>query len=439
MAAKTGQRLDPNQELIGQGLANILGAIGRSYPVSGSFSRSAVNLGAGAVTGMSSVFTSLVVVATLLFFTPLLYHIPQSVLAAVIMMAVVGLINVKGFVHTYRAQRYDGVIAVITFFCTLAFAPELDRGIMIGVVLSIGHYLYRNSRPSLAALSLHPDRSLRDAQRHGLQECKNIAVVRFEGPLFFANTSYLEDQINEHIKGKPELRHILLPANGINEIDASGEEALSLIVEQIRERGLEISLSGLNENVLDLMKRTHLLEKIGEDHIFPTMMVALKSIHARAHVGSTEEECPLLKVTFLHPDMFEVGKPVLRDFRVLFLSRDEEHAKGLIKSLRRKGIDVALSVDPEVALRMMRNRFHEVVVMDTVAEPNEEVLLREFCSDWPEAQLIVLGGTESADVAFKLGQCGAYEYLQRDCAVEDLVKTINRAVYDARMRDAERG
>ncbi|MBF0574257.1 MAG: SulP family inorganic anion transporter, partial [Desulfamplus sp.] len=133
MAAKTGQRLDPNQELIGQGVANILGAIGKSYPTSGSFSRSAVNLQAGAVTGLSSVFTSFVVVITMLFLTPLLYHLPQSVLASVIMMAVIGLINVSGFVHAWRAQWYDGAISVITFIATLAFAPHLDKGIMVGV------------------------------------------------------------------------------------------------------------------------------------------------------------------------------------------------------------------------------------------------------------------------------------------------------------------
>jgi sulfate permease, SulP family len=114
MAAKTGQRLDPNQELIGQGLGNILGSIGKSYPTSGSFSRSAVNLASGAVTGFSSVFTSLAVVIVLIFFTPLLYHLPQSVLAAVIMMAVIGLINVSGFIHAWHAQWYDGAISIIS-------------------------------------------------------------------------------------------------------------------------------------------------------------------------------------------------------------------------------------------------------------------------------------------------------------------------------------
>ncbi|MCP4670226.1 MAG: sodium-independent anion transporter, partial [Desulfobacula sp.] len=123
MAAKTGQKLDPNQELIGQGLGNIIGAFGQSYAVSGSFSRSAVNLQTNAVTGVSSVITSLMVALTLLFFTPLLYHLPQAVLAAVIMMAVIGLVNASGFIHAWKAKRADGIISVISFVCTLYFAP----------------------------------------------------------------------------------------------------------------------------------------------------------------------------------------------------------------------------------------------------------------------------------------------------------------------------
>ncbi|MFN2365894.1 MAG: SulP family inorganic anion transporter, partial [Desulfurivibrionaceae bacterium] len=151
MAAQTGQKLDPNQELIGQGLANMVGSIGSSYAVSGSFSRSAVNLQAGAVSGISSVVTSLMVVITLLFFTPLLYHLPQAVLAAVIMMAVIGLLNVKGFVHAWRAQWYDGVIAVFSFLVTLYFAPHLDKGIMVGVALCMAVFLYKSMRPVVAS------------------------------------------------------------------------------------------------------------------------------------------------------------------------------------------------------------------------------------------------------------------------------------------------
>ena len=178
MAGKTGQRLDPNQELIGQGLANILGAIGKSYPTSGSFSRSAVNLQAGAVTGLSSVFTGITVVITLFFFTPLLYHLPQSVLAAVIMMAVIGLLNVSGFVHAYQAQWYDGAISIISFFATLAFAPHLDKGIMVGVVLSLCVFLYKSMRPKLASLSRHADEALRCASHPRSQGMR----IRGHGP-----------------------------------------------------------------------------------------------------------------------------------------------------------------------------------------------------------------------------------------------------------------
>lgn len=299
MAAKTGQRLDPNQELIGQGLGNILGAMGKSYPTSGSFSRSAVNLQSGAVSGMSSVFTSLTVVIALLFFTPLLYHLPQSVLAAVIMMAVIGLINVSGFVHAWEAQWYDGAIAIISFVFTLAFAPHLDRGIMIGVVLSLLVFLYKSMRPKMAFLSRDDDQVLRCTTNHGLMECKYVALLRFEGPLFFANASYLEDQVAEIMLKKKTLRHIILVSNGINDIDASGEETLSLLVDRIRSAGIDISLSGVNETVMKVLKRTHFIEKVGEDHIYPTMEKAIQSVHEKAHAGGEEEVCPLLTACHL--------------------------------------------------------------------------------------------------------------------------------------------
>ena len=301
MAAKTGQRLDPNQELIGQGLGNIIGAMGKSYPVSGSFSRSAVNLQSGAVTGLSSVFTSLVVVIALLFFTPLLYHLPQSVLAAVIMMAVIGLINVSGFVHAWEAQWYDGAIAIVSFLCTLVFAPHLDRGIMVGVVLSLLVYLYKSMRPKMAFLSRGEDQAFRCATDRGLKECDYIAMLRFDGSLFFANSSYLEDQIADVMARKRKLKHIILVSNGINDIDASGEETLSLLVDRIRSANIDVSLSGVNETVLKVLKRTHFVEKIGEHHLYPTMEKAIQSIHGETHKDGEEKICPLLTVCRLTP------------------------------------------------------------------------------------------------------------------------------------------
>ena len=296
MAAKTGQRLDPNRELIGQGLANICGAVAKSYPTSGSFSRSAVNLQTGAVSGLSSVFTSLAVVVVLLFFTPLFYHLPQSVLAAIIMMAVVGLINFKGFIHAWQAQWYDGAISIITFIATLVFAPHLDRGILIGASLSILVFLYKSMRPKVVDLSLDVDRTLHDAVASGLKECRYIDVVRFDGPLFFANASYLEDQIRNRRRSKKDLKHIIISAGSISDIDSSGEEALSLTIDRVRSAGIDISLSSVNRAVMKVLRQTHLIVKIGEDHIYPTIEDAINAVHEITHRGGEETDCPLKTV-----------------------------------------------------------------------------------------------------------------------------------------------
>ncbi|MBL7191680.1 SulP family inorganic anion transporter [bacterium] len=304
MAVKTGQRLDPNQELIGQGLANIAGAFSQSYPVSGSFSRSAVNLQAGAITGLSNAFSSLVVLITLLFLTPLLYHLPQSVLAAIIMMAVIGLVNVKGFIHAYQAQKYDGIIAVVSFAGTLAFAPHLDKGIMIGILLSLGHFLYRNIKPETAFLSKYVDGTFRSAKRRHLKTCRHIAVLRFNNSLFFANVSYLEDRILEIISTMGEIRQVHIVFNAINELDASGEASLSTMITRLREKNIDFSLSGVNESVLDVMNRTHLIDRIGEDNIYGNVANAVKSIHKKTHRNTREEKCPLLEVVPEDEDKF---------------------------------------------------------------------------------------------------------------------------------------
>jgi anti-anti-sigma factor len=296
MAAKTGHRLDPNQELIGQGLSNIIGSFGRSYPVSGSFSRSAVNIQAGALTGMSGVFTSGMVIITLLFFTPLMYHLPQSVLAAIIMVAVLGLLNVSGFIHAWNAKKFDGIITIVTFAGVLFFAPHLERGILIGVALTMLESLFQHMRPDIKILSKHWDGSYRDARKWGLSECKYIGVIRFNGSLFFASASYLEDQVLEELADLPELEHIIIVANGINELDATGVESLFTLVKRLRESGIEVTISGLNDSIMEVFQRTHLFDVMGEEHFFRNVDNAIKAVHHRTHEHGDEEKCPLLEV-----------------------------------------------------------------------------------------------------------------------------------------------
>ncbi len=300
MAAQTGQKIDANQELIGQGLGNILGSFGGSYSVSGSFSRSAVNLAAGAVSGVSSVVTSIMVVITLLFFTPLLYHLPQATLAAVIMMAVIGLLNVKGFVHAWHAQKYDGIISVLSFLVTLYFAPHLDKGIMVGFVLSMGVFLYKSMRPVVAELSMHEDKVLKSAEHYRLKGCRHISVVRFDGALFFANASYLDEQVAKFRTDHKDLRYILLDASGINDMDASGEESLSMIVDRLRSAKLGFAMCGVKGQVMAVMERTHLLDKIGMENLYPNTETAVASIVNEIHNATDLPEggcnnCPLTK------------------------------------------------------------------------------------------------------------------------------------------------
>ncbi|MDO8292433.1 MAG: SulP family inorganic anion transporter [Gallionella sp.] len=295
MAAKTRERIDPNQELIGQGLANIVGSFSQSFPASGSFSRSAVNLNAGARTGMSSVFAGVIVLLTLLFLTPLLYHLPQAVLAAVIMLAVVGLINFKAIRHAWHIHKHDGIASVVTFAATLAFAPHLDNGIMVGAGLAILLYLYRTMTPRVAILGRYHDGTLRDAKVHNLPVSENIIAMRYDGSLYFANVSYFEDTILEAVANNPRARHLLIVSNGINQLDASGDEVIHHIVERLRSNGIRVVFSGLKKQVIDVMHHSGLYDYIGQENIFPDEDLALDAIYAEVLKAVPDAPCRLLK------------------------------------------------------------------------------------------------------------------------------------------------
>ncbi|HIJ84250.1 MAG: sulfate transporter [Magnetococcales bacterium] len=296
MAARTKTSLDPNQELIGQGLANLAGSLSQAYPTSGSFSRSAVNINAGATSGASSLFTSLTVLITLLFLTPLLYNLPEAVLAAVIMMAVVGLVNFKAIIHAWRASRHDGIAAVATFIATLGFAPHLDDGILLGAGLSILFFLYRTMQPRVASLGRYEDGTLRDLAVHPhLPDDERIIVIRFDGQLYFANVAYFEDKLLASLETKPKAKYLLVVGDGINQLDASGEEVIRHLLERLQEHGMQLVFSGLKRQVLSVMRNTGLFDLLGGDtNIFSTDDIALTAIYQR--IGDPGTPCPLMPV-----------------------------------------------------------------------------------------------------------------------------------------------
>jgi SulP family sulfate permease len=268
IAAHTRQRLNVNQELIGQGLANLAGCCTQSFVVSGSFSRSAVNLNAGARTGMASVITSLMVVITLLWLTPLLEGLPEATLAAIIIISVLSLIKVQPFVETWRVSRQDGAVAIVTFVATLVVAPNLEYGIFTGVGLSLVLFLYRTMYPHVALLARHPDGTLRDLRVRHLQACRHIAVVRFDGQLYFGNCSFFEDKVLDTIAGNTEMRTVILDAAGINRIDASGEFTLRAVAQHLREAGIVFLIARGKHAFLRTLERAGFTALLGRDRFF---------------------------------------------------------------------------------------------------------------------------------------------------------------------------
>jgi len=282
MASKVRQHIDPNQELIGQGLANIGGSFFQSYPACGSFTGSAINFQAGAKTGLAMVFNGLFVGVTLLFFTPLLFHLPKAVLAVIIVMAVASLITPHAFVHTWKANRGDGLVAVVTFVVTLIAAPHLDRGIITGAALSICLYLYRTMAPRVAILGRYADGTMRDVTVHPeVSTSAMVTVMRFDGSLYFANVAHFEDAVLKAVADHKEARFLLVVGDAVNYLDSSGEEMLHSLVGQLREAGVEPVFSGLKKQVLDVMRSTGLYERIGDENIFATECQALKAIFRR--------------------------------------------------------------------------------------------------------------------------------------------------------------
>jgi SulP family sulfate permease len=287
MAAQTKQRLDTDQELMGQGLSNIVSSFFQGYAVSGSFSRSAVNISAGAVTGFSSVVTAIIVGITLLFLTPLLYHLPQATLAAVIIMAVINLIKFAPIMHAWKVEKHDAFVAVAAFVLTLLFAPHLENGIAIGVFLSLALFLYRTMKPKFTELSAHSGSTvLVGALDNKLDSCEVVSIVKYAGSLYFGNAGYFEDRMLNLIAEKKQcLRYIIVDMAGINQIDASGEDMLVGLLDRCSSAGVEI-LFARTEGIEKVLIKSGFMDKFGEYRFYNRRTDALR--YAWKELGDDE-------------------------------------------------------------------------------------------------------------------------------------------------------
>lgn len=287
ISGRTRQAWDQDQELIGQGLGKIAAAFTSGMPVSASFSRSALNYASNARTGLSSVVTAGLILLTLLYLTPLLWHLPKPALAAVILQAVGGLLDLKVLRRAWRTNRDDGAGAAVTFAATLAFAPNIQNGIFTGLILTLALMVYRGMRPRVALLGLHADGSYRDLQRFGLPHPHpQLVVLRFDSALSFVTAAPFEDGMLRAARAQPDVRIVLVSAAGINDIDATGLYTLAGLMERFHAQGQSIAFCGLKKQVIDAMERDGLWARIAEQARYRSEQQAITALVKTLAAGS---------------------------------------------------------------------------------------------------------------------------------------------------------
>ncbi|WP_085920072.1 SulP family inorganic anion transporter [Halomonas sp. CSM-2] len=285
LAAKRRQRIDPNQELIALGMANLGAGVSGGSPVSGGFSRSVVNFEAGAATPLAGAFTALGIVLATLLLTDLLAFLPTATLAATIIVAVGTLIDLPAVKRTWQYSRSDGVAMVATLLLTLLHSVEV--GIISGVVLSLGLHLYRTSQPHSAVVGRVPGTEhFRNVKRHEVETDEHVALLRIDESLYFANARYLEDTVMTLAARSPSLKHIVLTCQAVNVIDASALESLEAINGMLNDAGAILHLAEVKGPVMDRLKHTAFYHEL-TGQVFFTTYDAWRVLHKQSGVLSS--------------------------------------------------------------------------------------------------------------------------------------------------------
>ncbi|MGH8808557.1 MAG: SulP family inorganic anion transporter, partial [Noviherbaspirillum sp.] len=281
LARKRNEPWDENQELLGQGMAKIVSGFSGSFPVSGSFSRSALNLYAGATSAWSTLFATLCVLLSLLFLTEWVSYLPRAVLAAMVMVPVFSLLDFSGFRRVLAISRADGAIVGVTFFVTLFSMPRLHWGVVAGVGLTMASFLYRRTLPRIVEVGRHEDGTLRDRTRFGLPPlAPDLLAVRIDAALIFLTSAALERFINERRRENPHIKRILLCASSINEIDVTGLDMLALLKTNLTIEGIDLYVCAIKKQVWDMLEGAKLIDALGRDRIFATDAEAIAAFTA---------------------------------------------------------------------------------------------------------------------------------------------------------------
>lgn len=261
LAAKRRERVDPNQELVGLGAANLAAALGGGYPVTGGFARSVVNFDAGARTQMAGILTAIGIALVALLLTPAFERLPQAALAATIIVSVLSLVDLQGLRHVWRYSRSDFTAMAVTIVLVLMVGVE--AGILAGVAAALLMYIWRSSRPHIAIVGQVPGTEhFRNIHRHHVLTSPHVLSVRVDESLYFANARFLEDWLYDAVASRPQVRDVVLVCPAINTIDASALDSLGLINDRLQQAGVRFHLSEVKGPVHDRLQRSSFLEKL---------------------------------------------------------------------------------------------------------------------------------------------------------------------------------
>lgn len=267
LASRRRQKVEPDKELIGLGIANIAAGLTGGYPVAGSFTRSSVNFASGARTQLSAIITAVVIAATLLLFTSLLYHLPRATLAAIVVMAVSGLVDFSAVRRDWRYMKLDATSFIATFFAVLALG--IEEGLLIGVALSIAFFLWRTSTPQFVVLGRLGNTELfRDERAHEVRTYPSVLFLRVDMSLYFANAAALEDFVLRHVADHKDVQHFVLVCSAVNMIDSSALETMESLRQRLRDSDVIMHLAAVKSSILRRMKQTEFLHTLAPGQIF---------------------------------------------------------------------------------------------------------------------------------------------------------------------------
>ncbi|HEY5565274.1 MAG TPA: sulfate permease [Rhodothermia bacterium] len=282
-ASRFRYRLDSGQEFMALGLANIFGSFFQAIPAEGGFARTAVSVRSGAASTLSNLASAIVVAVTLIFLTPLFVYLPNAALAAIIVVAVTGLLNMDEAKFLWRTDRLDFYLMIVTFFATLILGVE--EGILVGITSSLLLVIYQSSRPHTAITGRLPGTSVyRDVERHPeALVTAAVVVYRLDASLYFANAPVLRDEIEDIVNRDREVRIIIIDAYPINRVDATGAQMLHELIVELRSKQVEVLFAGVKGHVLDVLEPAGIVDLVGREHFFAEIRFAMDAAEDILH------------------------------------------------------------------------------------------------------------------------------------------------------------